>query len=113
MVIEGALDMTFFYRYYFHNSPGNDPSSTDSQPFHTFYNLVNKGGGALYRVMFIITTVAILVGLGASLVNFVLASSGRPRDEAKAKVQRTMIIAFGIACVTGVVDLIFKIFTWI
>ena len=101
--------MSVFFRNYF--SPRYSPEGS-GKAFHSLYELVNKGGGGLFRVLFTVAVIAVVLGFFLSLITFVLSSHGRTMDEAKGKVQRIMWIAFGIGATTGMVALVFKVFNW-
>lgn len=101
--------MTYFFRRYFeakYSPEGNNKA------FGSLYGLVNGAGGGMYRIMFIVTVIAVILGIFLAIMQFMIASHGRPMEEAKNKLQRLMWLALGTGAMTGVVAVIFKVFSW-
>jgi len=101
--------MSVFFRNYF--SPRYSPEG-DNKAFHSLYELVLKGGGDMYRIMFKVAIFAALMAVGFTLAAFVMSSHGRVMDENKAKLQRIAWICVGIGASAGMVGLIFNLFNW-
>ena len=106
------MSSAFFRTYFTRDSSAYNPGDGTNKPFGSLFGFVNTTGGATFRILLIISAIAIMVGLGAALVGFVMSSSGRTMDMAKAKVQRLMLITLAIGTVTGIVDLVYTIFNF-
>jgi hypothetical protein len=103
--------MTYFFRNYFYPQGKNSPEGED-KAFHSLYQLVNLGGGGLYRIMFKISIIAAILALALAFVFFILSSYGRVMDENKAKIQRIIWICIGIGAAAGIVGTVFGLFSW-
>lgn len=101
--------MSTFFRNYF--SPRFSPEG-DNKAFHSLYELVNKGGGGAFRIVFTLAVFMIICGLLLSVALFVTASRGRQMDEVKGKITRLMWLAFGVGTLTGLMALVFNLFNW-
>ena len=101
--------MSVFFRNYF--SPRFSPEG-EGKAFHSLYELVNKGGGGIFRIVFTIAVFMVICGLLLCLALFVTSSRGRQMDELKAKITRLLWLAVGVGTVTGLMALVFSIFNW-
>ena len=101
--------MSVFFRNYF--LPRFSPEG-EGTAFHSLYMLVYEGGGGVFRIMFTIAVFMIICGLTLSFALFVTSSRGRQMDEVKGKITRLIWLAFGVGTLTGLVALVFKVFSW-